>query len=59
MPRSVTIAAAIKWQTQAITLIRQNVPSLLQQKAASFGGRRGVGFEDRLVFYKSKKPTRE
>jgi tetratricopeptide (TPR) repeat protein len=51
--------AAIKWQKQAITLTRQNVPSLLQQKAASFGGRRGIGFEDRLVFYKSKKPTRE
>jgi tetratricopeptide (TPR) repeat protein len=52
-------AAAIKWQLQAITLIRQNVPSLLHQKAASFGGYRGIGFEDRLVFYKSKKPTRE
>jgi tetratricopeptide (TPR) repeat protein len=51
--------AAIKWQTQAIKLVRQNVPSLLQQKAASFGGRRGIGFEDRLVFYKSKRPTRE
>jgi tetratricopeptide (TPR) repeat protein len=52
-------SAAIKWQTQAITLTRQNVPSLLQQKATSFGGRRGIGFDDRLVFYKSKKPTRE
>jgi tetratricopeptide (TPR) repeat protein len=51
--------AAIKWQTQAITLTRQNLPSLLQQKATSFGGRRGIGFEDRLSFYKSKKPTRE
>jgi tetratricopeptide (TPR) repeat protein len=51
--------AAIKWQIQAMTLIRQNVPSLLQQKAVTFGGRRGIGFEDRLVFYKSKKPTRE
>ena len=51
--------AAIKWQTQAMTLVRQNVPSLLQQKAVNFGGRRGIGFEDRLVFYKSKKPTRE
>ena len=50
---------AIKWQTQAIKLVRQNVKSLLQQKAANFGGRRGIGFEDRLVFYKSKKPTRE
>jgi tetratricopeptide (TPR) repeat protein len=50
---------AIKWQNQAIKLVRQNVPSLLQQKAANFGGRRGIGFEDRLVFYKSKRPTRE
>jgi len=52
-------AAAIKWQTLAITLVRQNVPSLLQQKAENFGGRRGVGFEDRLAFYKSKKTVRE
>jgi tetratricopeptide (TPR) repeat protein len=51
--------AAIKWQTEAIKLVRQNVRSLLQQKANSFGGRRGIGFEERLVFYKSKKPTRE
>ena len=51
--------AAMKWQTQAIKLVRQNVRSLLQQKATSFGGRRGIGFEDRLVFYKSKRPTRE
>ena len=52
-------AAAIKWQTQAIKLVRQNVQSLLLQKATSLGGRRGIGFEDRLAFYKSKKPTRE
>ena len=52
-------AAAMKWQTQAIALMRQNVPSELQQKAISFGGRRGFGFEDRLAFYKSKKPIRE
>ena len=52
--------AAIKWQTQAIKLVRQNVRSLLQQKATSSGGgQRGIGFEDRLVFYKSKRPTRE
>jgi tetratricopeptide (TPR) repeat protein len=51
--------AAIKWQTQAIKLVRQNVHSMLQQKATSFGGHRGIGFEDRLVFYKSKRPTRE
>jgi len=51
--------AAVRWQTQAIKLTRQNVPSLLQQKALNFGGRRGIGFDDRLGFYKSKKPTRE
>jgi tetratricopeptide (TPR) repeat protein len=52
--------AAVKWQTEALKLIRQHVPSLLQQKAASSGGgQRGLGFEDRLSFYKSKKPTRE
>jgi tetratricopeptide (TPR) repeat protein len=51
--------SAIKWQTQAVKLSRQNVRSLLQQRAISSGGRRGVGFEDRLAFYKSKKPTRE
>jgi tetratricopeptide (TPR) repeat protein len=51
--------AAVKWQTMAIKLTRQNVPSLLQQKGANYGGRRGIGFEDRLGFYKSKKPTRE
>ena len=51
---------AIKWQSQAIKLVRQNVRSLLQQKATSSGGgQRGIGFEDRLVFYKSKRPTRE
>ncbi len=52
-------AAAIKWQTRAVKLVRANVRSLLQQKAISTGGSRGVGFEDRLAFYKSKKPTRE
>jgi tetratricopeptide (TPR) repeat protein len=54
-------AAAIKWQTQALKLVRQNAPSLLQKRALSpgSGGRQGVGFEDRLSFYKSKKPTRE
>jgi len=31
----------------------------LQKKANSTGGQRGVGFDDRLAFYKSKKPTRE
>ncbi len=51
--------AAIKWQTEAIKLVRLNAPSLLQQRAQSFGGRRGVGFEDRLAYYKSKKTVRE
>jgi tetratricopeptide (TPR) repeat protein len=52
-------ASAVKWQTEAIKLVRQNVCSLLQQKAVSTGGSKGVGFDDRLAFYKSKKPTRE
>jgi len=51
--------AAVKWQTLAIELVRQNRPSLLQQKAENSGGNRGVGFEDRLAFYKSKKTARE
>lgn len=50
--------AAVKRQTQAIRLLRQNVPSALL-KAQDVTGRRGVGFDDRLAFYKSKKPTRE
>jgi tetratricopeptide (TPR) repeat protein len=50
--------SAVKWQTQAIRLVRQNVPSALL-RAQDVGGRRGVGFDDRLAFYKSKKPTRE
>ena len=53
-------AAAVKWQTQALKLVRQQAPSLLQQRAnSSGGGQRGLGFEDRLSFYKSRKPTRE
>jgi tetratricopeptide (TPR) repeat protein len=52
-------SSAVKWETVAIKQVRQKVPSLLQQKAISFGGGRGVGFDDRLSFYKSKKPTRE
>jgi tetratricopeptide (TPR) repeat protein len=51
-------AAAIKWQTQALRLSRQATDSILL-RAQNVGGRRGVGFEDRLAFYKSKKPTRE
>jgi tetratricopeptide (TPR) repeat protein len=50
--------AAVQWQTKAIGLLRQNVPSALQ-RAMDFGGRRGVGFEGRLAFYKGKKPCRE
>ena len=50
--------AAVKWQTQAIRLVRENVPSALLQ-AQNIAGRRGVGFENRLSFYKSNRPTRE
>ena len=53
--------AAVSWQSLAIKLVRQRFPSALQKKAVSAGGGRGVGvgFEDRLAFYKSKKPIRE
>ena len=53
--------SAVDWQNLAIKLIRQRYPSALQRKAISMGGGRGagVGFEDRLAFYKSKKPVRE
>jgi tetratricopeptide (TPR) repeat protein len=51
-------ASAVKWQTQAIALVRQNVPSALRGPM-DLGLRRGIGFEDRLAFYKSRKPTRE
>lgn len=50
--------SAVKWQKQAIELIRKDVPSTLK-RAMNYGGRRGVGFEDRLAFYKGKRPTRE
>jgi len=49
---------AIKWQTRAIQRLRQKAPSILQ-RAMDFGGRKGVGFDDRLAFYKSRRPTRE
>jgi tetratricopeptide (TPR) repeat protein len=54
-------ASAVRWQNLAIKLVRQRFPSALQRKAVSMGGGRGagVGFEDRLAFYKSKKPIRE
>jgi hypothetical protein len=58
-PRMDRTSPAYKGGTQAIKLVRQNVRSLLQQKETSFGGHRGIGFEDRLVFCKSKRPTRE
>jgi tetratricopeptide (TPR) repeat protein len=51
-------ASAVKWQTQAIERLGQGAPSLLQ-KTMNFGGRKGVQFEDRLIFYKSKKTVRE
>ncbi len=53
--------SAVDWQNLAIKLVRQRYPSALQRKAISMGGGRGagVGFEDRLAFYKSKKPVRE
>jgi tetratricopeptide (TPR) repeat protein len=49
---------AVQWQTKAIDLVRHDTPSTLQ-RAMNFNGRRGVGFEDRLAFYKRKRPTRE
>ena len=54
-------ASAVRWQNLAIKMVRQRFPSALQRKAVSMGGGRGagVGFEDRLAFYKSKKPVRE
>jgi tetratricopeptide (TPR) repeat protein len=53
--------SAVDWQNLAIKLVRQRYPSALQKKAISMGGGRGagVGFDDRLAFYKSKKPIRE
>ncbi len=54
--------SAVNWQSFAIKLVRQRYPSALQKKAISMGGGfrgGGVGFEDRLAFYKSKKPIRE
>jgi tetratricopeptide (TPR) repeat protein len=51
-------SSAIEWETKAIGLLRKNVPSVLQ-RVMNFGGRRGVGFEDRLVFYKRNLPCRE
>ena len=50
--------SAVTWQRHAIALLAQDAPSVLQ-RSMNFGGRKGVQFEDRLIFYKSKKPTRE
>ncbi len=49
---------AVQWQKKAIELVRNNVPSTFQ-RTMNFGGRRGVGFEDRLAFYKRNRPCRE
>ena len=50
--------AAVGWETEAIKLLGQNAPSLLR-RTMDYGGRKGVQFEDRLSFFKSKKPVRE
>jgi tetratricopeptide (TPR) repeat protein len=50
--------SAVAWQKQAIALARREATSPMQ-RALNFGGRRGVGFEDRLAFYKRKQPARE
>jgi tetratricopeptide (TPR) repeat protein len=49
--------AAVQWQTQAIKVLGQDTSPL--RRAMDAGGRRGVQFEDRLTFYKSKKAARE
>ncbi len=50
--------SALRWQKEAIQLLRANAPSVLQ-RAMDYGGRRGVSFEARLAFYKANKPCRE
>jgi tetratricopeptide (TPR) repeat protein len=50
--------AALKWQLEAIKRLADGAPSLMQ-RTMDYGGRKGVQFDDRLAFYKSKKPTRE
>jgi tetratricopeptide (TPR) repeat protein len=50
--------SAVEWQKKAIALARKEVTSPMQ-RAMNAGGRRGVGFEDRLAFYKRKRPARE
>jgi tetratricopeptide (TPR) repeat protein len=50
--------SAVRWQTKAVEMMRKSVTSSLK-RSMEFGGRRGVGFEDRLAFYKRKRPARE
>jgi tetratricopeptide (TPR) repeat protein len=50
--------SAVDWQLKAIELFRKEAITPLQ-RAMNFGGRRGVGFDDRLAFYKRRRPTRE
>ncbi len=50
-------ATAVRWQTKAVEIMRKKVTSTLK-RSMDFGGRRGVGFEDRLAFYKRKRPAR-
>jgi hypothetical protein len=50
--------SALKWQLEAIKRLADGAPSLMQ-RTMDYGGRKGVQFDDRLAFYKSKKPTRE
>src|SRR5262249_39566308 len=50
--------SAVTWQKKALDRARKQVTSPMQ-RAMNAGGRRGVGFEDRLAFYKRKRPARE
>jgi tetratricopeptide (TPR) repeat protein len=50
---------AVKWQIRAIERLRQKKAPSILQRAMDFGGRKGVGFDDRLAFYKSRRPARE
>ncbi|MGP0066258.1 MAG: tetratricopeptide repeat protein [Isosphaeraceae bacterium] len=57
--------SAVQWQTKAIALTGINPTASVRRAMRSGGGRRGVvitdrvGFEDRLAFYKRKRPCRE
>lgn len=50
--------SAVAWQTKAIALFRKEATSALK-RSMDFGGRRGIGFDDRLAFYKRRRPARE